>query len=150
MWLAVGLAIGLTVLAVVRPKPGSRSTDTASASLKDDATKIEFLKRYLKLPSEIQAAEFHVKLQENNKGMIPGPPDFDVRAVVKVPPDKIGLWTAEMGAPKAEFDVAWAYQLLPKEDRWKINSPPTFYERDRVQVVTFAPEGIVFKRAWNP
>lgn len=149
MWLGMGLAIGLTVLAVVRPKPGSRATDTRSASLRDDAAKLEFLKRYLKLPSDVQATEFDIRYHDNNKGLVPGPSDFDVRAVVKVSPDKVALWTADMGQPTSPFDVAWAYALLPKEDRWTITSAPTFYEHDRVQVVTFGPEGVVFKRVWS-
>jgi hypothetical protein len=81
--------------------------------------------------------------------MVPGPSDFDVRAVVKVPPDKVSQWSKEMGIPKPPFDVTWAYELLPKEERWTIRSTPTFYERERVQVVTFEPEGIVFKRVWS-
>ena len=147
IWVAVGITIGLTVLGVVRGKSKVTPTDTRSASLRGDAAKIEFLKRYLLLPSEVEATEFHIVYKENNKGMMPGPADFDIRTAVKVPPDKVALWTKDMGSPKPQpFDVAWAYELLPKEDRWTIHSPPTYYEHDRVQVVTFAPEGIVFKR----
>jgi hypothetical protein len=149
MWIGVGLAIGLTILNVARPRPASKNTNTASASLPDDQAKVEFLKRYLKLPSEVQAAEFHILYQDNSKGMIPGPSDYDIRAVVKVPPDKVGLWTAEFRRTDTPYDVDWAYRLLPKEDRWAIRSAPAFYEREGVQVVTFEPEGIVFKLVSN-
>lgn len=149
MWVALGLTIGLTALAVVRGKSKVMPTDTRSASLHGDQARIDFLKRYLVLPSEIQATEFHIVFHENNKGMMPGPSDFDIRAAVKVPPDKLGLWIKDMGSPSSPFDVAWAYELLPKEDRWSIHSTPTYYERDRVQIVTFEPEGIVFKRVWS-
>lgn len=149
MWIALGLTIGLTVLAVVRPRPSAMATDTRSASLQGDAAKLEFLKKYLRLPTEVQATEFHIRYHANSKGMVPGPADYDLRVVVKVPPDNVPQWAAEMGQPTAPFDVAWAYELLPKDQRWQIASPPTYYERDRVQVVTFPPEGIVFKRVWS-
>ena len=149
MWVALGITIGLTALAVVRGKSKVMPTDTRSASLHGDRAKIEFLKRYLVLPSAVEATEFHIVFRENNKGLMPGPSDFDIRAVVKVPPDEVGLWSKDMGSPKPSFDVAWAYELLPKEDRWSIQSTPTYYERDRVQVVTFGPEGIVLKRVWS-
>ena len=149
IWVAVGITIGLTALAVVRGRGKVMPTDTRSASVHGDPAKIEFLKRYLLLPSEVDATEFHIVYKENNKGMMPGPADFDIRAAVKVPPDKVPLWIKDMGTPKPPFDVAWAYELLPKEDRWTIHSTPTYYEHDRVQVVTFEPEGIVFKRVWS-
>jgi hypothetical protein len=149
MWIALGLTIGLTVLAVSRPRPAAMATDTRSASLQGDPAKLDFLKKYLRLPTEVQATEFHIAYHDNSKGMVPGPSDYDLRVVVKVPPDKVSQWVAEMGQPTAPFDVAWAYELLPKEERWRIASPPTYYQRDRVQVVTFEPEGIVFKRVWS-
>jgi hypothetical protein len=149
MWIALGLTIGLTVLAVIRPKPAAMATDTRSAALQGDRAKLDFLKKYLRLPTEVQATEFHITYQDNSKGMVPGPSDYDLRVVVKVSPDKVPQWSAEMGQPTAPFDVAWAYELLPKEDRWRITSTPVYYQRERVQVVTFAPEGIVFKRVWR-
>jgi hypothetical protein len=145
IWVGLGLAIGMTILNVTRPKPASMNTDTRSAALPNDAAKIEFLRRYLKLPSEVQAAEFHIGYKANQQGMARGPSDFDIRAVTKVPPDKVGRWAEDM--PKVEpFDISWAQELLPKEERWTVRSSPTFYARDRVLVVTFEPEGIVFKR----
>lgn len=146
VWIGVGLAIGLTVLSVIRPRPQSMNTDTRSASLPNDQAKVEFLKRYLKLPSDVQAAEFHILYQANSKGFVPGPSDYDIRAVVKVPPDKVPLWTAEFRRTDKPYDVTWAYELLPKAERWSVHSAPVFYEREGVEVVTFEPEGIVFKR----
>jgi hypothetical protein len=146
IWLAVGVTIGLTLLNVFRPKPNLLTTDTRSASLPNDQAKVEFLKRYLRLPSEVQEAEFHITFHDNSKGMVPGPSDFDVRAAVKVPPDKVPAWTAELRKTSAPFDISWAEEFLPKDDRWATHSPPTFYEREGVQVVTYEPEGIVLKR----
>ena len=121
------------------------TTDTRSASLANDPAKLAFLQRYLKLPSEVHATEFHITFKDNRKGIVAGPSDYDIRVAVKVPPDKVPLWAADM--PKVDpFDVAWAHELLPKDDRWALRSAPTFYARERVFVVTFEPEGVVFKR----
>ena len=145
IWVGIGLAIGLTFLTFSRPRPGTMTTDTRSGSLQNDRARIEFLQRYLKLPSEVQATEFHITFKDNRKGMVSSPSDYDIRVAVKVPPEKVPAWAADM--PKVEpFDVAWARQLLPKDDRWAVHSTPTFYARDRVFVVTYEPEGIVFKR----
>jgi len=146
IWVGVGLAIGLTLLNVFRPGSGSMTTNTRSASMPSDQAKIAFLKRYLVLPSDVQATEFHIVLHDNRKGLVPGSSNFDIRVAVKVPPEKVSAWTAEMPKAAAPFDIAWAQEILPKTDRWATHSTPNFYEREGVQVATYEPEGIVLKR----
>jgi hypothetical protein len=146
LWVGVGLALGLTLLNVFRPNSGSMTTNTRSASLPSDQAKVEFLKRYLVLPSEVQATEFHIVFHDNRKGLVPGPSDFDIQVAVKVPPDKVSAWTAQMPKAPAPFDISWAQDFLPKDERWATHSPPNYYEREGVQVVTYDPEGIVLKR----
>jgi hypothetical protein len=46
----------------------------------------------------------------------------------------------------APFDISWAQAFLPKDEHWATHSPPNYYEREGVQVVTYDPEGIVLKR----
>jgi hypothetical protein len=45
-----------------------------------------------------------------------------------------------------DTDLAWAYALLPQEQRWKITSQPIVYARSGSLVAVFEQEGIVFKR----
>jgi hypothetical protein len=146
LWVGVGLALGLTLLNFFRPGTGSMTTNTRSASLPSDQAKVYFLKRYLVLPSEVQATEFHIVFHDNRKGLVPGPSDFDIQVAVKVPPDKVPAWTAEMPKAAAPFDISWAKDFLPTDDRWATHSPPNYYERAGVYVVTYEPEGIVLKR----
>jgi hypothetical protein len=146
IWLGVGVAVGLTLLNAFRPGSASMTTNTRSASLPTDQAKIAFLKRYLVLPSEVEATEFHIVFHDNRKGLVPGPSDFDIQVVVKVHPDKVPAWTAELPKAAAPFDISWAQDVVPSADRWATRSAPNFYEREGVQVVTYGPEGIVLKR----
>jgi hypothetical protein len=146
IWVGVGLAIGLTLLNAFRPGSRDMTTNTRSASLPTEQAKIEFLNRYLVLPTDVQGTEFHIVFHDNRKGLVPGPSDFDIQVAVKVPPDKVSAWTAEMPKAAAPFDVSWAQDVLPRDDRWATHSTPHYYERAGVYVVTYEPEGIVLKR----
>jgi hypothetical protein len=141
--LAAVVAIGVLVL-IFSTRQKGLTTDTRSSELPNEQAKIEFLKKYLKLHSEIDATEFHIRYQDNS-GIVPGPSDWDIEVVMKVPKDKLGLWTT--GLQKADqADLSWGFDLLPKDERWAIHSKPAIYRQGQTVVALFEPEGIVFKR----
>jgi len=117
--------------------------------MSSDAEKIAFLRRYLTLKSEVEAAEFIVDYQDNSGGWIPGRSDWDIMAVMKMRPRDTMLWTQTFyKVSPDEQDLSWGMNLLPTEDRWRIESEPqVFVAGDRTAIVAvFEPEGIVFKR----
>lgn len=142
----------LALAALACGQGASLTTDTRSSQFATDAEKIAFLARYLKLPSPVEAAEFHVRYQDNSRGLVPGPSDWDVRAVVRVQPAETARWAEGLrrlpvgAAPSV--DLSWGHALLPDEARWRLASSPALYTRDEgaVVVAVFEAEGIVMKR----
>ena len=138
-------AAGAIILTLPHPSP-SLTTDTLSSTLSDDAAKVAFLGRYLKLASPVEAAEFHVIYHDNSGGMVPGPSEWDIQAVMKVAPADLPAWTSGM-TPTEAADLSWGRSLLGPEPRWAVHSALRVYQRGRTIVAVFEPEGIVFKRA---
>jgi hypothetical protein len=128
-----------------KSRRGQMTTDTRSSTFPDDHSKIVFLKKYLKLPSEVEAAEYHIRYQDNSGGVVPGPSDWDMQVVLKDKPDSLPLWTD--GLTQIDHaDLSWGYGLLPSEKRWAIESTPAVYERGQKVVAVFYSEGIIFTR----
>ncbi len=92
-----------------------------------------------------------MRYQDNSRGLVPGPSDWDVRAVVRVRPADTARWAEGLrrlvgAAPSV--DLSWGRELLPDQPRWRLASPPALYTRDEgaVLVAVFEAEGIVMKR----
>src|SRR6266404_371403 len=115
----------------------SRTTDTRSTQFSSEHEKVRFLANYLKLKSEVEAAEFHIRYQDNSGGWVPGPSDWDIQAVMRVRPEDLNRWTEEMsivGADSCEGNVFdcwpnWGYSLLPDDPKWQVDSKPTIFAR---------------------
>ncbi len=143
--LTVAAAGGL-ILAAFMTGSESRTVSQRSADLPDDAAKLAFLKKYLKMESDIDAVEFFIVYHDNSR-MVPGPSDWDMRIAMRMPPDRVNAWSTGLLVADEKSDLAWGYDLLPKSERWAIHSKPKIYTRGRTVVAIFEPEGIVFKRA---
>jgi hypothetical protein len=140
----LGLVVGILLL-LFSTTQTTLTTDKRSSDFSDDQAKVEFLKKYLKMYSEIEATEFHVRYQDNSGGLVPGPSDWDMQVVMKMPKDKVGLWTRGL-EKTVEADLSWGDDLLPNDERWAIRSKPMIYSRGSSVVAVFESEGIVFKR----
>jgi hypothetical protein len=117
----------------------SLTTDTASSQFATLEEKIAFLERYLELPSEAKAAEYHIVYHDNSSGRVPGPSDWDMRVVVKVESEAIPLWLESLKATEEPFDLSWAFALVQD---WHLESSPKFFTGDK-RVAVFEVEGVV-------
>lgn len=145
--ITTGLIVSISSLTLVSCSIPSLTTDTHSSKFSSDRQKIEFLTRYLKLPTPIEATEFHI-VYHDNSGIVPGPSDWMIQAAIKVSPDSLKLWTKEMNLQSQPINFDWGYALIPKtEQRWQLKSKPKFYQRnnENVYIVVFESEGIIFK-----
>lgn len=128
----------------------SLTTDTRSSSLPSDERKVEFLGRYLQLPSAVETTEFHIVFHDNSQG-IPGPSDYSIETAVKVAPEAVSSWLAGL-EPDDPLDLpGWAKELIPagsSDSRWTMHSTPRFYRRPGANVClwVFEAEGVIFKR----
>jgi hypothetical protein len=123
----------------------NRSTNTYSKQFATDADKISFLKRYLVLPSAVEAAEFHVVFYDNSGGSVPGPSDWDIEAVFKVAPEHLSAWTQNLQVTSQKQDLAWGYRLAQQRG-WKLNATPKVYTAAGKIVAVFEREGFICKR----
>lgn len=123
----------------------SKSTDTLSSAFADDSAKIQFLKKYVKLNSEISAAEFHIRYHDNSQG-VPGPSDYDMQIIMKMPTENLPLWITGMKQTQEPVDFSWARKLALGSRKWAVASKPATYENGRTTMAVFRPEGIVYKR----
>lgn len=105
--------------------PGGLTTNTDSRSLADRAQRLEFLARYLKIKSPLTDAEYVIRYQDNSAGAIPGPSDWDIRAVLQ-PAGDVAAWHAgwEPCPPSTPDVPAWGRELLARRPGWQPHDPP--------------------------
>lgn len=141
----LGLLVAMLLSYWLLSSGASLSTDTRSSSLGSEAEKLAFLKRYLIMHSEVDAAEFHIRYQDNSGGLVPGPSEWDVQVVMKMPPEHVRLWTKDLDVQTDAPDLSWTKPLWRPE--WTVTSSPRVYGRKGTTVIVFESEGIVCKRA---
>jgi hypothetical protein len=128
----------------------SKTTDTRSSTLASDAEKIAFLRRYLVLASPVHQTEFHVVYHDNSGGLVPGPSDWDIQAIMRVAPDEMPRWTDGMQPAQADsVDLAWLHALQRSAPGWLASAPPIVYQRSGELVALFEGDGMVAKRVWT-
>lgn len=137
------------------PAPGGLTTDTDSRSLPDVQRRLELLARYLRPRSPITDAEYIIHYRDNNGGSIPGPSDWDIRAVLQVADDG-SAWHAgwEPCPASAGTQVvvpAWARALLDRRPRWqRLRSSPSCFRdphHHASRVIVHGPDHLVVYRS---
>jgi hypothetical protein len=142
-----GLIVALMSLLLVSCAESSLTTDTSSSKFNNDRQKIEFLTKYLKLPTPIETTEFHI-VYHDNSGIPPGPSDWKIQSIIKTSPSNLKICTEEMSLRSQSINLDWGYVLIPKDQpRWQLKSKPKVYQRnnENVYIAVFAPEGVIFK-----
>jgi hypothetical protein len=107
--------VGIAVVAACSSPSPSLTTDTDSGALAEPRQRVEFVGRYVRARSPISDAEFVIRYHDNSAG-VPGPSDWDVRAVLQVAdpaPWAAGWQPCAGGAP------AWATPLLDRHPAWR-------------------------------
>jgi hypothetical protein len=126
----------------------SKTTDRWSRDIRKKEEKIEFARRYIRMPSEILDTEFHIVYHDNSTGMMPGPSDWNIVAVFKVRPENLDRWRqGMMEIDGTEMDLNDWNGVLPDTHAWKASSVPEFYRRENepVYMAIYRKEGIVLK-----
>lgn len=129
----------------------SLSTATDSQTLPDQPQRLAFLARYVPAKSPISAAEFVIRYQDNSGGAVPGPSDWDIRAVMQIERDGAAAWHEGWNACADAPDTSWATPLLARRPQWRTpHSSPQCYRNPRAprsQVVLYADDGILLYRS---
>ena len=115
------------------------STDTRSSDLPSEAVQIEFLGRYVALRSEVSETEFHIVYHDNSDGLVPGPSDWDIKAVMVV--DDVAPWMEGKTAVETA-DFSWVDSMVT--ERLRPSSSPLFFSNGSTTIAVYEPENIVF------
>ena len=137
--LAILSAIILVIVFYPTPKTGNQTTDTLSNSFANTQEKIAFLKKYVNLPSEVEASEYHI-IYFSGSGIGLGPSEWDFEMVFRLRPENLEYWTNNIQESPTAFDLAWAKELLPKD--WQLSSEPSYYARSG-ELTVFEAESII-------
>lgn len=110
--------------------PEDYTTDTRSTVFENREEKLAFLARYLEMPSEIIDAAYHIVYQDNSKGRVPGPSDYEISAAFTAAPEDLALWTKDMKRILPEqTDPGWWEDLKTQDFTWDIPSDAEYYKR---------------------
>ncbi len=73
---------------------GPASTDTLSSALPDLDARVEFLERYVQFRRAYEVLDFSIRFRGSEGGFldVPGPSEWDIRLVAKVPAAEIDDW----------------------------------------------------------
>jgi hypothetical protein len=75
---------------------GLPSTNTASSAFATLDEKVAFLERYVSFRRHYLELEYGVFYQNNAGGLVPGPSDWDISVIARVPPGELDGWTNGM------------------------------------------------------
>lgn len=104
-------AVLVLLLALLGCSEKSRSTDTWSKSLSTPKERARFLCAYALCASPVKDAAFHVVFHDNSSGLLAGPDDADIRAVVLVEKDDLEKWSRGCTPARVEAKPPWLEEL---------------------------------------
>ena len=132
---------------------GSLTTATDSQTMPDQQQRLAFLTRYVSARSPISDAEFIIRYQDNSGGAVPGPSDWDIRAVVQIERAGAAAWHEGWAACAGEDapDTSWAAPLLARRPQWRTPRSSLQCYRNprspRSYVVLYLDDGILLYRS---
>lgn len=124
----------------------SLTTHTSSMDFKTKEEKMEFLARYLVNQAGLLDAEYRIDYQDNGRGAVPGPSDYDLCMALRVVPDSVDAWTADV--QKQGYVITpepWRALALDSK-QWVMHSVPELYVSSGQMKQIYRAEGIVL--AW--
>ncbi|TYQ15205.1 UNVERIFIED_CONTAM: hypothetical protein Cloal_1619 [Acetivibrio alkalicellulosi] len=123
------------------------TTNTSSSDLNTKDEKLNFLKKYMVLNSEVIDTEFHIIYQDNSGG-VPGPSYWDIKLALKVSKDETSKWVNEYEEIPADMiSLDWWQELYLDDKLWNRPSIPQYYKRANASsyIVIYKEEGIILK-----
>jgi hypothetical protein len=122
----------------------NRSTDTLSSTLPDAKARAAFLCSYALCASPVQDAVFHVVYQDNSGGLISGPDDAEIHAVLKVAKDDVEQWARGCVEARVAARPEWLGPLV-KGTRLSPTSAPDGYRCGAETRALHVKEGLIVR-----
>lgn len=108
----------------------NRSADIYSYTIQSKEEKLEVLKEYLTNESGLISGEFHIWIQDNSTGLVPGPSDHSFTFALKIEPDSINNWTTSLVKRQDIVSTKRWDKLKLKKDEWDLSGAPEVYYND--------------------
>ena len=89
---------------------GLDTTETTSAQFKSLAEKVVFLETYVSFRRTYENSNLISVIYNNRGGMVPGPSDWNIRIIAKVPENELKDWTRDISIT-ATPDLSWLSTL---------------------------------------
>ena len=86
---------------------GPPTTSTSSSEFGTIEERIGFLNRYVTFQRTYESLDFDIMYQNNAGGLVPGPSDWDIRLVAKVPAAELQAWVPAGVHPSIASDATW-------------------------------------------
>lgn len=78
------------------PESGPANANTTSSSFATLPEKVAFLERYVTFRRHYEQLEYGVFYQNNGGGCVPGPSEWDLTIVARVPSHELDAWTSDL------------------------------------------------------
>jgi len=119
----------------------------SSKNIDEPSKRIERLKEYYNLKSEIIDTEFEIfDVNYNANRSIPGPTNRDYKIVVLVKPEYIDDWTNEFTITSFPLNYDWVDELIKDNNNFNIYTSPMMYTGVNKELILFEKEGIILIR----
>lgn len=91
---------------------GPPTTETSSTKFSTLSEKVAFLEQYVTFRRTYEDLDFVIAFHNNSGGLVPGPSDWDIRIIARVPSTDLGQWTRGLHSTTAP-DIKWL-KALPR------------------------------------
>ncbi|MER2559368.1 MAG: hypothetical protein ABTQ32_01530 [Myxococcaceae bacterium] len=123
----------------------SRSTDTRSTTLKTAKARSGFLCAYALCASPVKDAAFHVVFHDNSGGLLAGPDDSDIRAIVSVDKDDLEKWTRSCTPARVDARPEWLSEIASGTGLNPTSAPDGYRCGDELRAI-HVKDGLVVRR----
>lgn len=94
---------------------GPATTATSSAKFSTLSEKVAFLEQYVNFRRSYEELEFMITYQNNSGGLVPGPSDWDMQIVARVPSVDLAEWSKGL-ARTSSAEIDWLRAFNGKID----------------------------------
>lgn len=114
-----------------------------SKNYKSKADKIEALKEYYKIKSEIIDTEYRIFDVNINNRTIPGPTDRNYKIIIKIKLDDFDKWDSPNDITSIPINYNWAIELLEGNENFDLSGVNVHYTNKNRDMIIFKETGVV-------
>lgn len=135
-------AAGMVALLVLASCSKSKAGDLRSSAFPSAKERVGYLCEYMACPAKPLDVAFHIVVHDSS-GLLPGPGDAELNAVVKVKPDDVPHWSRGCDSMRFHPRPPWADALFTELKIEPKTAPDIWGCPNSQRRVIHAKEGII-------